>query len=235
MCTRISQPPAVAERRISMTRPALVFAALLLVPSFAHAQEPDAAQIKQERAQAEREAPQILDVLGVKPGMTIADVGSGGGAMTVVIGRLMGDGRVFATDVTEHALRHTREYVVKEGLKNVTVLEGAAASTNLPAGCCDAIFMRDVYHHIQSGSLEAFNKDLMATLKPGGRLAIIDFVPDKGSKLPAGVPENRGGHGVPIAVVENELKAAGFEHVKTMPKFPEDDKYPLFLVLFRKP
>jgi ubiquinone/menaquinone biosynthesis C-methylase UbiE len=216
-------------------RLATILAVVALSPAFAHAQEPDAAQIKQERAQAEREAPQIMEVLGVKPGMTIADIGSGGGAMTVVIGRLIGDGKVFATDITEHALRHTREYVVKEGLKNVTVLEGAAASTNLPAGCCDAIFMRDVYHHILANSLDAFTKSLLTSLKPGGRLAIIDFVPSPGSKLFPGVPANRGGHGIPMAVVEEELKAAGFTHVKTMPKFPEDDKYPLFLVLFRKP
>jgi ubiquinone/menaquinone biosynthesis C-methylase UbiE len=213
----------------------LIVLAVVLSPSFARAQEPDAAQIKQERTQAEREAPQIMEVLGVKPGMTIADVGSGGGAMTVVIGRLIGDGKVFATDITEHALRHTREYVVKEGLKNVTVLEGAAASTNLPAACCDAIFMRDVYHHVLENSLDAFNKSLIASLKPGGRLAIIDFRPSPGSKLFPGVPANRGGHGVPIAVVEEELKAAGLIHVRTMPKFPEDDKNPLFLVLFRKP
>ena len=221
-------------RRMCMRFTAIAFAVFLL-PAAVYAQEPDAAQVRQERAQAEREAPQIMEVLGVKPGMTVADVGAGGGAMTVVIGRLIGDGQVFATDITEHALRNTRAYVVKEGLKNVTVLEGAAASTNLPAECCDAIFMRDVYHHIKSASLDAFNKSVMASLKPGGRLAIIDFLPGKGSRLPDGVPENRGGHGVPISVVEEELKAAGFVHVRTMPKFPEDDKYPLFLVLFRKP
>lgn len=139
----------------------------------------------------------------MKPGMTIADVGSGGGAMTVVLGRLIGDGKVFATDITEHALRHTREYVVKEGLKNVTVLEGAAASTNLPAACCDAIFMRDVYHHILANSLDAFTRSVMASLKPGGRLAIIDFAPSPGSKLFPGVPANRGGHGVPIDQAPN--------------------------------
>lgn len=216
-------------------RPAIFALTFVLSGSPAFAQEPDAAQIKQERAQAEREGPQIMEVLGVKPGMTIADVGSGGGAMTVVIGRLIGDGKVYATDITEHALRHTRDYVAKEGLKNVTVLEGAAASTNLPSACCDAIFMRDVYHHILANSLDDFIKSVKSSLKPGGRLAIIDFAPSPGSKLFPGVPANRGGHGVPIAVVEEELKAAGFTHVKTMPKFPEDDKYPLFLVLFRKP
>jgi len=68
----------------------------------------------------------------LKPGMTVADVGSGFGAMTVVLGHWIGSGRVFATDITERALRQTREYVKSEGLANVTVVEGAEAATNLP-------------------------------------------------------------------------------------------------------
>ena len=115
----------------------------------------------------------------------------------------------------------------------MTVIEGAAASTNLLPACCEAVFLRHVYHHITE--VESFNKSLRASLKPGGRLAIIDFKPDKGSKLPAGVPANREGHGVPPPVVEAELTAAGFTHVKTVDKWPPGDKYPLFLTLFRKP
>ena len=80
----------------------------------------------------------------------------------------------------------TREYAKKEGLTNVTVLEGGAATTNLPDACCDAVFLRLVYHHIIE--IAPFNKSVYASLKPGGRLAIIDFVPEKGSKLPDGVP-----------------------------------------------
>ena len=94
-----------------------------------HAQQPDAAQIAQERRQAELDAPKLVEVLELKPGMTVADVGSGFGAMTVVLGHWIGSGRVFATDVTERALRQTREYAKKEGLTNVTVIEGAEAAT----------------------------------------------------------------------------------------------------------
>jgi ubiquinone/menaquinone biosynthesis C-methylase UbiE len=198
-------------------------------------QEPDARQIKQEREQAELDAPKLVEVLGVKPGMMIADIGSGGGAMTVVLGHWIGPGRVYATDITEHALRQTREYAKKEGLTNVTVIEGAPAATNLPDECCDAVFLRHVYHHVTE--IAAFNKSLHASLKPGGRLAIIDFEarrPDP-AQIPQGVPANRLGHGIPPSVVIEEVTDAGFTHVRTIDAWPPGDKSPtMHLTLFRK-
>ena len=208
--------------------------AIAIAVSPAHAQEPDAKQIAQERALAEYDAPHLVEVLGLKPGMAVADIGTGGGAMAMVLGKWLDSGRVYATDITERALRTTREYAVKEGLTNITVIEGGADRTNLPAECCDALFLRHVYHHI--GAIEAFNKSLLASLKPGGRLAIIDFVPPKGSKLPDGVPANREGHGIPPPVVIEELKAAGFTYVRTIDDWPPGKKEAdaPFLTLFTK-
>jgi ubiquinone/menaquinone biosynthesis C-methylase UbiE len=208
-----------------------LIASTLVVPAFA--QDPDAKQIAQERKEAEKDVPKLAEVLRLKPGMTVADIGAGGGAFTVVFGHWIGSGKVLATDITERALRLTREYAAKEGLKNVTVIEGAAASTNLPPACCDAMFMRDVYHHITD--VPAFTKSLFVSLKPGGRLAIMDFRPSPGSKVFPGVPENRGGHGIPPNLVEDELKAAGFTHLETIESWPGDEKTVMFLVLFSKP
>jgi predicted methyltransferase len=231
----ILQPPRPGYRLSSMTRRHLlvVLAVVLSAANLAVAQEPDAKQVAQERAQAELDAPKLVDVLELKPGMTVADVGTGGGAMAVVLGKWIGSGRVFATDITERALKTTREYAQKEGLDNVTVIEGGAATTNLPDACCDAVFLQNVYHHIVE--IAPFNKSVYASLKAGGRLAIIDFVASKGSPLPDGVPANRGGHGIPPDVVIEEMKAAGLTYVRTIHAWPLGDKRSaVFLTLFQK-
>jgi len=111
------------------------------------AQQPSARQIAQERAQAELDAPKLADVLALERGMSVADIGAGGGAVAVVLARWLGSGRMFATDIGSQQLATIRKYAAREGLDNVTVIEGAADATNLPRACCDAIFLRHVYHH----------------------------------------------------------------------------------------
>lgn len=207
---------------------------LFLAPAALVAQRPEAA-IRQEREQAAREVPKLADVLSLTRGMTVADVGSGGGAMTVSMAKWLGpSGRVYATDVASAQLAEIRENVAREGLQNVVVLEGAARSTNLPNECCDAIFLRDVYHHLTSP--QEFDASLLAAAKSGGRVAIMDFAPEPGSKVPNGVPDNRGGHGIPAALIVSELTQAGFRHVKTIGRWPDDtDRNMIYLVLFEKP
>src|SRR4051812_12248851 len=144
------QPVRSAGRLFTMMRlPHLL--QMLVVPcavvGLMHAQQPDAAQVAQERRQAELDAPKLVEALKLKPGMTVADVGSGFGAMTVVLGHWIGSGRVFATDITEHALRQKRGDVKQEGVTNVTVIESAAAGTKLPHAGCVAVFFRKVLHH----------------------------------------------------------------------------------------
>ena len=166
--------------------------------------------------------------------MTVADVGAGFGAWTVRFAQAVGPGgRVYATDVGAPQLAALRDAVKREGLANVTVLEGAVDTTNLPALCCDAILIRDAYHHLtQPGAIV---KSLAAALKPGGRLAVIDFPPRPNSEVPSGVPADRRGHGVPPEVVTSEVGAL-LTHVRTIPAWmPASQPASLYLVLFRKP
>jgi ubiquinone/menaquinone biosynthesis C-methylase UbiE len=182
---------------------------------------------------AEAEVPELVKLFELKPGMTIADVGAGFGAWTVRFAKVLGpSGRVFATDLGQAQLTALRDYTTREGLANVTVIEGAVNSTNLPALCCDAILIRDAYHHFTEPA--AMIKSVSAALKPGGRLAVIDFPPRANSEVPAGVPANRGGHGVPPEVVEREVGAA-LAHVRTVPNWsPNSQPAALYLVLFRR-
>jgi ubiquinone/menaquinone biosynthesis C-methylase UbiE len=206
-----------------------VCAALLSAPVAAQQTALTDGQIKA----AELEIPELAKLLNLKPGMTIADVGAGFGAWTIRFARFVGpSGRVYASDIGEKQLAWLREYVKKEGTANVTVIEGAPASTNLPANCCDAILIRDAYHHLTEP--EKIVASMAAALKPGGRLAVIDFPPRANSEVPTGVAANRGGHGVPPEVVEREIGAV-LKHVQTIPKWmPASEPASLFLVLFQK-
>ena len=211
-----------------------------LVLSFAAAPQAQQAQrpaeaVRQERERAAREAPKLAEVLALKPGMVVADVGAGGGATSVAMAKWLGsNGRVYATDIGDVQLAEIRALVAQEGASNVVVVKSDASSTNLPGECCHAIFLRDVYHHVTRP--QDVNASLLASLKPGGRLAIMDFPPDPGSAVPAGVPADRGGHGVTASIIVAELTRAGFRHVTTMTRWPpDDDRSRLYLVMFEKP
>ena len=183
---------------------------------------------------AEIEVPRLVALLALEPGMTVADVGAGFGAWTMRFSRWLGpQGRVYATDIGAAQLTALRDATRREGLTNVTVIEGATGTTNLPALCCDAILIRDAYHHLTQPT--DIIRSLAASLKPGGRLAVIDFPPRPDSTVPAGVPADRGGHGVPSEVVQREVGAT-LTHVRTISAWaPDSQPASLFLVLFRKP
>jgi precorrin-6B methylase 2 len=180
------------------------------------------------------EIPELARLLELRPGMTVADVGAGFGAWTVRFARLVGpSGHVYATDIGAAQIAALRDYAAKEGLTNVTVVEGAVDRTNLPAACCDAILIRDAYHHLTQPA--DIVRSLAAALKPGGRLAVIDFPPRPNTEVPAGVPEDRRGHGVPPEVVQGEVSAA-LTHVQTIASWaPASQPASLYLLLFRKP
>jgi ubiquinone/menaquinone biosynthesis C-methylase UbiE len=159
------------------------------------------------------ESERLQKILALGPGTIVADVGAGGGEWTLEMARRVGrSGRVFATEIDPERIRDIRKAVEDAGLTNVVVVEGTSEDTKLPPGCCDAIFLRHVYHHITHPA--EMDESLRQALRPGGRLAVIDFSPPtRLLPLPRGVPSNRGGHGMPIEVLIEEMTTGGFDVV----------------------
>jgi ubiquinone/menaquinone biosynthesis C-methylase UbiE len=161
-------------------------------------------------------------------GTVVADIGAGDGRYTFAAVEHVGAaGKVYATEIDAKKLAELRAEVAKRKLQNVIVVESKEADTNLPAGCCDAIFLRRVYHHLTKPA--EFDAQLVRSLKPGGRLAIIDFPPRAGLDPVEGVPSNRGGHGILQKIVIEELTAAGLQMEKVVNDWPENDYCVLFV------
>lgn len=175
-----------------------------------------------------REAPALADLLALVPGMTIAEIGAGHGGMTVEMAKRTGPrGRVYSTELNPARLADIRLAVRRAGLRNVVVIKGDSDATNLPEACCDAIYMREVYHHLTDPA--AMDASMYRALKPNGLIAVIDFAPRDGAPLP-GVPKDRGGHGVSMKAVLHEMRQAGFELAREIPDWNDG----LYAMLFQK-
>ena len=165
-----------------------------------------------------------------KSGTIVADIGAGDGTYSFAAAQKVGpSGRVYATEIDTEKLRDLRKEVAKRKLGNITIVEGTADDTKLPSNCCDTIFLRHVYHHLTQP--QEFDKNLVRSLKPGAYLAIIDFPPSPNSSLVEGVPQNRGGHGIPEKVMEQELTTVGMQVEKVIDDWSAND----YCVIFVKP
>jgi ubiquinone/menaquinone biosynthesis C-methylase UbiE len=176
------------------------------------------------------DAARLSKALELTAGRSVADIGAGAGELTVALARVVGPtGRLYATELESGRLRAIRRAAESAGVKNVTVLEAHATRTNLPDSCCDALILRHVYHHIKDPVL--MNKSLYQSLKPGGRLAIIDFEPDSAESADPTRRSDGEQHGVTPATVVRELRQAGFEPVVV----EEGIRRAGFMVVMRRP
>ena len=143
---------------------------------------------------------EVIRALGLAPQAAVADLGSGTGYFAVRLARALPAGRVYGADLEPDMVRFLEQRAAKEGLVNLSSHLAAADDPRLPVAV-DLVLVVDTYHHI-AARVGYFGR-LRASLKPGGRVAIIDFGPDS----PAGPPAR---HRVARERVLEEMGRAGY-------------------------
>lgn len=163
---------------------------------------------------------QVMDALHVADSTVVADLGAGGGWFTVRLARRVGpNGRVYAVDVQQLMLEAIRRRVQREGYTNVTPVLGAYTDPQLPSDArTDAVLIVDAFHEMEDPVL--LLRNVARTLKPQGRIGIIDYRQGEGG------PGPDPGERVPPTVVVAGAAAAGLRLVEEH-KFL---KYQYFLI-----
>ena len=137
---------------------------------------------------------QVMDIIGLGPGMTVAEIGAGQGRYAVQLAvRVGARGKVFAEDIDAAALDHLRKRCDRWGLTHVSVVLGTQTDPSLPVRALDLIFVISSYHHFEDPVL--LMRHARAALKSGGRLAIAEWL---------------GNSGTPPETMEAQMKAAGY-------------------------
>lgn len=187
-------------------------AALVLAAAFVPAQTADYhqhrfrdaekwARIFDDPARDEWQRPQeVIRALALAPDATVADIGAGTGYFAVRLARAVPQGRVFGVDAEPDMVRYLAERARREGLANLLAQQAATDDPRLAAPV-DLVIVVNTYHHIPAR--ERYFRALRKALKPGGRVAIIDYTPDS----PVGPPKSAR---VPEATVRSEFARAGY-------------------------
>ena len=155
---------------------------------------------------------QVVGSLAVRRGARVADIGAGGGYFTFRFARAVGpSGKVYAVDVDETALRDIEAWARSERMRNVVAVRGGAGDPLLPAAGVDLVFLCDTYHHLADPV--SYFRNVRRYLKPGGRVAIIDFAAD-------GDFDRWMGHVSDPGVIYSEMRAAGYRLTQQLDYLP---------------
>lgn len=150
----------------------------------------------------------IVAACGIKPGMSIADIGAGTGLFTRLFAAAVGtEGKVYAVDIAEKFVKYVEKTSEKAGLKNVVGVVCTDDSAKLPPDSIDLAYICDVYHHFE------FPYKTMASihqaLRKDGRVVIVDFRKVEGVSSEWIMKHTRAGQDV----VTREIEACGFKKV----------------------
>lgn len=162
----------------------------------------------------------VIAALKLESGQAVADIGAGTGYFSVRLAKSNASLRVYGVDIEPSMIDYLRSRAAKEGLSNITVVLAQPDSANLPVAV-DLVLIVDTYHHIPN-RVEYFRK-LSASLKPGGRVAIVDFKPEASMGPPK---EFR----LKADEIRAELAQASFRQVEAYDFLPQQN----FLVFARR-
>jgi len=158
----------------------------------------------------------VMDILGIGPGKTVADIGAGSGWFSVrAARRVTPSGLVYAVDINPEAIRYMRERLLREGIANVRAILSRPEDPLLPTESIDAVLLLKTYHEVAQPV--TLLKSLRQALRPGARVGIIDR---------NGNSEN---HGVDRDTVVREAGQAGYSLVSEY-DFVKADGEDYFLV-----
>jgi ubiquinone/menaquinone biosynthesis C-methylase UbiE len=170
---------------------------------------------------------ELVQAIGVRPGMTVADIGTGVGYMLPHLSAAVGpNGTVVAEDIFDDFLAKARAATQQAGLTNVEFVKGTEHNARLPAGKVDVILALDSYHHYD------YPQDMLASfkaaLKPDGRLAIVEYYKREGAM--GGGSSALTHIRLDDADVVKEVEGAGFALVEEHEHIPKSQYVALFRV-----
>lgn len=150
------------------------------------------------------ESGQLIRGLGIEPGMHVADIGAGSGYHTLRLSPAVGPtGVVYAEDIVEAYISGLRREAERRKLGNVRIVVGTPDDPKLPANTIDRAVLVHMYHEVENPYALLWN--LAGSLKPGGRVGVIDL--DRGSAS----------HGMPPALLKCEFEAVGYRQISSAP------------------
>ena len=154
----------------------------------------------------------IVRELGIREGSRVADVGCGSGQFSVILANVVGaNGHVYCEDINDNkqfGLGQAKTNLKKQHVKNVDLIHGLAEDPKLPAGL-DAVMIVNAYHEMPQ--YQAMLMHILESLKPGGRLVIVDNTPLRTAKRPR--EKQTKNHVLAADLAAAELEAAGFKIV----------------------
>lgn len=185
-----------------------------------------AAQFENENREVFSRRHDVLEAMGIEPGMAVADVGAGSGFYIELMAAAVGpEGEVYAVEIAPNWIDFLNEKVAAEGLDNVSVVLGTERSVELPTGSLDVIFASDTYHHFEYP--QATLGTIYEALKPGGRWVVLDY-----DRIPGVTPAGRMSHlrvGKSEAIAE--VEEAGFTLINDVDLGLTEN----YLAIFRRP